>query len=168
MLQRCERPRARDDRGETLVELVVAVAVLGIAAVAILGGMLLSVKSSDIGRKYATSGAYVRSFAEAIQNHVDNNSGYVDCAAPGVYETAVRGTYGLDEGKYTPTSSKAWWWSGSEWKETGCTSALDGGLQRITVSVASKDGRGTESLTVVLRRPCNGNASAAGDNPCAP
>src|SRR3954447_1727605 len=73
------RAPQRDDRGETLIELLVAVAILGIAGVAILGGLLVSTQASTIHRNSATGGAYVRSFAEAIQADVDQN-GYKSCA----------------------------------------------------------------------------------------
>ena len=86
------RPRGRSERGETLVELIVSVAILGVAAVAILAGLMLTAKSSDVQRNQATGGAYVRSFAEAIQTDVDTNgyktcanalSGYASVAVPG-------------------------------------------------------------------------------------
>ena len=101
---RCTPPRS--ERGETLIELVVAVAILGMAAVAILGGLMVSIQSSVMHRNDASGGAYVRSFAEAIQTDVDS-SGYKSCAnalnpsagyadvavprpAPGLYQ--VRGS----------------------------------------------------------------------------
>ena len=59
-----------DERGETLVEVIVAIVILGIAAAAILGGVVLSVKTSDVHRKEASGGGYVRSDAEEIQRYV--------------------------------------------------------------------------------------------------
>src|SRR4051812_45015166 len=74
------RTLARTERGETLIELVVAIAILGIAGVAILGGLMMSVRTSVMHRNDATGGAYVRSFAESIQSSVDSSGGYKSCA----------------------------------------------------------------------------------------
>jgi hypothetical protein len=43
------------------------------------------------------------------------------------------------------------YWSGSAW-QSSCTTDL--GLQQLTVQVASDDGRATERVDVVLRKPC--------------
>ena len=59
--------RQRDERGETLVELVVALAILGIAGVAVLTGMMLNVRASSANRNEAGGSSYARSAAEAIQ-----------------------------------------------------------------------------------------------------
>jgi prepilin-type N-terminal cleavage/methylation domain-containing protein len=154
--------RARDDRGETLIELVVSVAILGIAAVAILAGLMLSVKASDQHRGEATGGAYVRSFAEAIQNYVDAN-GYKACA------TAVSAYGGVSVPDLPPGYTKAvvgvQSWTGSGWDT--CTA---NGIQRVDLKVTSPGDavhRTTETLTVILRAPCNGPAVASGDNPCS-
>lgn len=55
------------DTGVTLVELVVTVAILGIAFAAIVGGMLTSVVGSDHHRKQATAETVVRTYAELVK-----------------------------------------------------------------------------------------------------
>lgn len=155
------RGAAHDERGETLVELMMAIAILGIAAVAILSGLLLSVKTSTVHRNEASGGAYVRSFAEAIQNYVDS-SGYVACASAastyaGVAVTNIPGTY-------TKLVTAVQSWNGSSWGS--CTAD---GIQRLELTVRTTGDathRAEEKLTVILRRPCNGPATVAGANPC--
>ena len=156
------RTPRNDDRGETLVELVVAVAILGIAAVAILGGLMMTIQSSVMHRNDASGGAYVRSFAEAIQTDVDNN-GYKTCA------NALSGYAGvavpdLPSG-YTKTVTAVQSWNGSAWGL--CTAD---GIQRLELQVRTTGDalhRADEKLTVILRRPCNGSAATAGSNPCS-
>jgi prepilin-type N-terminal cleavage/methylation domain-containing protein len=159
------RALRRDDRGETLIELVVAIAILGIAAVAILGGLLLSTQTSTIHRNSATSGAYVRSFAEAIQADVDQN-GYKSCAnavdpSTGYVAVAVPGL----PATYTKAVTAVQSWNGSAWG--GCTAD---GIQRLDLKVTTPGDsvhKGEESLTVVLRKPCTGSATTAGNDPCS-
>jgi prepilin-type N-terminal cleavage/methylation domain-containing protein len=153
----------RDERGESLVELIVAVAILGIAAVAILSGLMLSVKASDQHRKEATGGAYVRSFAEAIQDSVDAAGGYQSCASA----ASSYGAVAVPDlpASYTKSVTAVKSWSGSSWD--ACSAA---GIQRVDLKVTSPGDashRFEETLTVVLRRPCNGDAAPAGADPCA-
>lgn len=156
------RAPQRSDSGETLVELVVAVAIIGIAAVAILGGLMVGIQTSVMHRNDATGGAYVRSFAEAIQTDVDNN-GYKTCAnaQSGYALVTVRD---LPPG-YTRAVTAVHSWNGSAWGP--CTAD---GLQRLDLKVTTTGDalhRADETLTVILRRPCNGSAATAGANPCS-
>jgi len=158
--------RSRDEQGETLVELMVAVAILGIAAVAILSGLILSVKASTVHSNQATGGAYVRSFAEAIQNHVDA-SGYSACGTGGA--TAIATYQGvavtnLPTG-YTKTVVSVQSWSGTSWG--ACTNL---GIQRLNLKITTPGDashRAEEVLTVILRQPCNGAATTSASDPCA-
>jgi hypothetical protein len=49
-----------NDRGETLLEVLIAVVIIGVAIVAIIGGLVTSVLMSDVHRKQATAGSAVR------------------------------------------------------------------------------------------------------------
>jgi prepilin-type N-terminal cleavage/methylation domain-containing protein len=160
------RPSAqRDDRGETLVELVVAIAILGIAAVAILAGLEMSVRTSDQHRRHAESGTHVRSFAEAIQQSVDTNAGYKTCGNVGSYASLT--FPGLPAG-YTPAVVSVKKWNGSAW--VACAGTDDGlGTQQLELTVTSPGDaarRVVETLIVVVRKPCNGPATTTADMPC--
>ncbi len=154
-----------DDRGETLIELVVAVAILGLAAVAILGGLMASIRTSVMHRNDASGGAYVRSFAEAIQTDVDI-SGYKSCANALNPSSGYAGVTVLDlPTGYTTSVMAVRSWNGSTWG--ACTAD---GIQRLDLKVTTTGDsahKADETLTVILRQPCNGNATTAGDNPCS-
>jgi prepilin-type N-terminal cleavage/methylation domain-containing protein len=150
-----------DDRGETLIELVVAIAVMGIAAVAILGGLMMSIRTSVMHRNDATGGAYVRSFAEAIQTDTDAN-GYKSCANAQSGYAGV-GVPDLPTG-YTKSVTAVQSWTGSAWG--ACTAD---GIQRLDLKVTTtgdNEHKADQTLTVVLRQPCNGAALILGANPC--
>jgi type II secretory pathway pseudopilin PulG len=136
-----------DDRGETLLELLMAVVILGIGAVAIGAGLTTAVLASDLHRKESTAGTVVRDFGEAIQTAVAAG-GYVPCAGPG--------TYGSPAGFVVPTGfassvTTTKYWNGTTWQPS-C--AADTGLQQLTIQVAGNDGRATERVVIVIRKPC--------------
>jgi type II secretory pathway pseudopilin PulG len=136
------RARLAGDRGETLLELVVALAILGIAVVAVIGGLSAAVMLSDVHRKQAAAGVAVRDYAEAVQTAVATGH-YTACAAPPVTFTPPAG--------YSSSVVAVRFWSGTAWL-AACSA--DTGLQRLSLQVASLDGRAAERLDVVLRKPC--------------
>lgn len=150
------RPRShvRRDDGETLVEVLVAIVIMGIGAVAILGAFEFSIKVSVISRGESQSQAAVRSFAEAIQNSLNTSGTYTKCAPLNKYKTSTT-TAQIPSG-YTATQAAAQSWTGSGWTSS-CPSA-DPGVQRVVLTVTNNGIRGngvTEQLTVILRKPCN-------------
>jgi type II secretory pathway pseudopilin PulG len=136
------------DAGATLVELIVAIAILSIAIVAIVGGLGTSVIVSDMHRKQATAGTAVRDFGEAVVA-----SPYVEsCGAAASYADAFAAPAG-----FTRSVTRVARWNATTKlfvadTATGC--AADTGVQKVSLSVASTDGRATESLDVVIRKPC--------------
>lgn len=148
------RPDLRDDQGETLVELLVSIVILGIGAVAILAGLMFSVKSAEIGRSQATGGAYVRSWAEAIQADVDAANSLGNCSTYGSIFTSLK-SGNPDLAGYTQS----------------CVATSEGdGLQRLTLRLTSAGDAqhaASESLVVLIRQPCNGATSSSADDPCS-
>jgi len=158
--------RSRESElGETLVEVLVAVIILGLTGVAVMAGLGLAVKSSSIHRAETTGGAYVRSYAEAIQNYVATSgvTNYKPCAAANAYNvSAVTSTLNLPPG-YKATQDAAL--SVGPTGATG-TCSSDTGTQQLTLHVASAsaagvpDGRATETLVIIVRKPCDPSVSA--------
>ncbi|OIJ25907.1 type IV pilus modification PilV family protein [Nocardioides luteus] len=148
------------DRGETLVEVLVAVSILGIAGVAVVTGLQMSITSSDIHRKQTTGGAYARSYAESIQDYVAAAADrYVPCAGANAYSPATVGFtvpagYTAEQAlaKRVPPDGGA----------AGACSGNDTGVQQIEITLSASDGRAAERLTVLLRRPCGPRMAMCG------
>lgn len=149
------RSAARSDDGATLVETLVALVILGIAGVAILAGLQLSVMASDIHSKQTSDGAYVRGYAEAIERYLDASGNYAKCAGANVYSPATVG-YTIPAGHSAQQAAAV--------PLAGNGTALscpggDQGIQRLRLAVSSDDGRATETLTIVVRRSCGTGTS---------
>ena len=144
-----------NDEGETLIELIIAVAIMGIAVVAIVSGLVTSILMSDVHRKQATAATYVRDYAEAIENVVAGG-GYAACNATSYAGTAVAG---FDATKYQKSfvTGSAKYWNGTSWQSI-CP-AVDAGLQQMVLQVNSIDNRATETLAIIVRNPCGPGSS---------
>jgi type II secretory pathway pseudopilin PulG len=150
-------------RGDTLVELLVAVSILGIAVVALLGGIGTSIVVSDIHRKDATAQAVVRSYAESIESGVALHgamSTYVDCGAADAY-SAPPG-FSVPHG-YTATVTIVRYWTGAVFAPACLSRGDDTGIQRLTLKVSTADTLAAETLDLVIRKPCRES-----DEVCAP
>ena len=130
--------RLADDGGFSLIELLAAISIMGIAVVTILGAMGTSIFISDLNRKQANAQTILRSAAESIKA-----ASYVACPSPDYPvpppPSGYQSTYQLqayDDGTGT--------WSAP------CASSV---LQRIAIHVTSTDGRASESLQIVKRKP---------------
>lgn len=132
------RGAPRPDAGFSLVELMLAVAILGISALAIVGGMMTSIQVSDLGRRQAEGQTQVRAFAEAVAG-----APYSTCATSYATSYAPPAGYG--------TSMTVAYWDGTSSFTSTCPT--DTGLQRVTLTVTADDGRGSESVAIAKRRP---------------
>jgi Tfp pilus assembly protein PilV len=131
-------PAGVDDRGETLLEILLAVVIMGIAVVALMAGLTTSVLMSDIHRKQSTAGAYLRDYAEAVENSVAAGN-YLGCSnAAGYAAVPVTSFPATGYARSVVSSSCAF---GSD-------------VQQLTLQVRSTDGRASERLVVFVRKPC--------------
>jgi type II secretory pathway pseudopilin PulG len=161
------------ERGETLVELLITTVILSIAVVAVVGGLAVSIRMSDVHRKQATAGAAVRAFAEALQARVAAN-GYTPCAlaavtfpvdptsSPTDYPlTGPNVVYAAPAG-YTPSyTGVAYWVTAPTNAFRNTCPANDSGVLRVSLRVQSNDHAVAETLDVVLRRPCRAGETCA-------
>lgn len=131
-----------DDRGDTLIEVIAAVFVLGIAAVAIVSAMTMSVKMSDYHRKQANASALLHNYAESLV------AGYRPCTSSNSQPYTLATQAG-----FTAPSVTVSYWTGSSFGSTSCPAGGDPGVQRVRLAVSSIDSRASESLTVVVRQP---------------
>jgi type II secretory pathway pseudopilin PulG len=140
--------RQRDDRGETLVELLISLTILGTTVVALVAGIGTSIVVSDTHRKEAVAGAVVRSYAEAIESSVNAGAtSYVACPTLATYGSGFVAPTG-----YTPAVTAVTYWNGTGFDATSCSA--DFGVQQLSLKVTSADARATERLVLVIRRPC--------------
>ncbi|MDQ6946605.1 MAG: type II secretion system GspH family protein [Actinomycetota bacterium] len=125
-----EGRRLRGQAGSTLVELILTIAIMGIAFTTLLGGTFTAVAASDRQRKAVAAETVLASFAEAIK------------LAP--YEVCPATNY---EASYTPPAHFSH-------KMVGCTPLTPPvpDAQLLTLQVASDDGRATEKVQIVKRK----------------
>jgi Tfp pilus assembly protein PilE len=136
-----------DDKGETLIELMIAVAIMGIVVVAIVGGIATSIMMSDIHRKQATAGAYVRNYAEAVVAYVA--AGSFDASASPDYSPS-KVVFAAPAGFVASLTSVRCWVDASN-QFSSCTTGSS--VQQVTLNVASSDSRASETLLVIVRKP---------------
>ncbi|MGW5398761.1 type IV pilus modification PilV family protein [Streptomyces sp. NPDC003952] len=134
------RPRRRrGEEGETLIEVLVAVVLIGVAFVTILGGMGTAIISSVTQQEVTSADSIVRSAAEKVVG-----APYVSCA--GGYETPA------PPAGYTVTVEVAYW-DGVGAFGAACSPTADTGVQRITLTVHSTGPRPVRDVTLeVVKR----------------
>jgi Tfp pilus assembly protein PilV len=133
--------RIADDRGLTLIEMLITVTVLGAGFIAILAGLTTTMRTSSLHRQQSRGEAIVREYAEKV-----DAAAYVPCAAPAIYEGAYTPPTGwtatVVDVRYLDATTNAY---------VGCPA--DTGVQVVSVRVAHDGGDVTERLDVVKRVP---------------
>jgi Tfp pilus assembly protein PilV len=141
MRRRC--PLERDDRGESLLEILVAITILAICVIAIGSGIVLSIKMSEVHRSQASAQDYLHNYAETLEAAT-----YVPCAPASTYASAIA-PVGTPTGFAAPTVSVKYWVVASASFAANCPT--DGGLQQVTFTLQSTDNLVSESLVATIR-----------------
>lgn len=143
------RARASEEQGETLIEIMAAVVLMGTAVVAVLSGLFTAVVSSDLHKRQTRAASEVTNVVEAI-----SNAQYQPCTTSvPTYASALPSLpsgYTLLPLVVEPLASKSA--LDPSWSAT-CPSIGDQGAQRITVTVTQGTGgrKVTEKLVYVKR-----------------
>ena len=148
--------------GETLVELLMTIVILGLAIVALVTAMLAVIVTSNSHRRRVKAANELTTISEKIQG-----MDYVPCASTSTYASAYSG---ITADNFTPSIDSVGWLADKNAatpafnKPTCATAADDLGLQQITISINSpKQTPVTETLVIIKRDDrCVGLSVAAG------
>lgn len=139
---------ARPDDGFTLLEILVAVALLAVAVTAIVSGMMTTILASDVHRKQATGESVSRGYAESVKTAL--TAAYVPCATTAVYQ-AVPVTF--NPNFYTVAIEEVAYQSGGTWSTTPPVTCLTSNpAQRVRLSIKATDDRADERVEIVVRK----------------
>jgi Tfp pilus assembly protein PilV len=160
-LRRLLLKRRLEDRGETLLELTITIAVIGIGITSILGAVMIALHASTLDQRQVQAQARLKSWAEKL-----NTAAYADCATTTTYPSYATFTTqtpplpALPSG-FTATYGVVKSWNGTAFVDTSSScvaGTTDTGVQlvdlRMNVADSLYPGFSTE-LWVTLRKPCS-------------
>lgn len=146
--------RAPGDAGESLLEVILSIALMGLAFTASLGAMQLGLIGSQVHRSHATAETVLLRAVEKLKAEtaytpcaVANDASYLPDAQ------SVASASGWDATTVSIPSVE--YWNGAGFQSSGC-SGLEAvatilRMQLITVQVTSPDGDAVESMSFVKR-----------------
>jgi hypothetical protein len=156
--------RPRSQGGESLLELIVAVAILGLGVVALLGGLGTAVFASSLHRSQTDVSAVVTAAAEKVKA-----APFMACALPDDYIRPAGNPFAYPGWTGTVSGSIADW-DGAKFEPRDLAASpplpcaqmalLGFREQRLTITAVSSDGKVQQSVELVKRyRDCPTPAS---------
>jgi type II secretory pathway pseudopilin PulG len=153
------------ERGETLLELVISLAILGIVVVAVFGSIMVAIHFSTVHRNEVKASDYLRSAAESIENVVatpanGNPDGYVASCSASTLTTDYLAGYSTGDTNFHASITAVGLWTGTQF-QTCTTNPNTTGLEQLTVQVVTTDGSVKETLTMVVRTTCSSGTTCS-------
>jgi Tfp pilus assembly protein PilE len=151
--------RARGARGETLVELLVTVTIMGMVIVALVAGLSTTLVAGDSHRQESRAEGVLRSYAEWLESPA--TVPYTACGSPSDYTSAASG-FAPPAGWTVSVTGVAYLQPGREY---GADCGTDLGAQQLTVRAVSPHAAhgADESVVIVKRRGALNGSDAAGE-----
>ena len=131
-----------------MIELLVALVIMGTAVIAVVGGLGTAIMMSDVHRQQAAIAAHLNTFAANVEGAVAGSPGYVECADEHAYPWINPGPPYHAEIEH-PVQ---YWNPAMSTFTTSCTLGSDPGVQLLTLHVWSD--RVDRTMDVVVRKPC--------------
>lgn len=144
-MRRRERALSEREAGDSLVELLVTMVVLGIATTGVTGALSAVGRGSAMHRQQILAQNVLRSWAEQV-----SAAPYADCATAG----SVAAPAAAMPSGFAASVTGVQYWNGTAFAGS-CTA--DTGVQRITLRVTAPNGLSpavSQSVAVVVRKPC--------------
>jgi type II secretory pathway pseudopilin PulG len=151
------------ESGETLVELMITVAILGVSMVAILGALWTTLRVADFNSKTSSGDTVLRTFAETMKQGAPTDTyHYVPCTVAGAAVTYPAYAPLAPYNRYDATVIQIEYLTGYDANnqptfttDGRCPAATDLGLQQITLKVVGPNNdatvKTTQSMTIVKR-----------------
>ncbi len=151
------------ERGDTLIEVLVALLVLGLTALALIIAFSTSISASQRHRDIATANIVLGTASQQALSQVEQNPNFFGCQAPGVTDTAyvqnnVTLTVAPNYDGYTAKIDSVQYWNGSTF-QPDCIPNSNPPLQ-VVVEV---DGNGEQYFNTFVVDLPSGNAGLAAD-----
>jgi type II secretory pathway pseudopilin PulG len=144
---RCRRAqdpdRAQGEAGESLVELLLTVLIIGIVFVAVIGALGTTIIASDLHRRQSSAEVLLVDALESVKRQA-----YVPCSSAGTGSYDATAGVTVPDGWTVAVTSVHGWNGVSAW--VACP-ADDHGLERVTITVTSPGGATTNQADVVKR-----------------
>ena len=148
-------PHVHREDGFSLAELLITIVLISVTFVAILTGLMMTIRVSAAHRTQATTDAVARSAAEWVKDS-SHNPYRTTCNGITMYTTAG---LAIPTG-YSAAITRVEYWDGAAPAATGtynvafqngCPAGGDKGLQRITIVATASNGQATETVQVLKR-----------------
>jgi Tfp pilus assembly protein PilV len=133
--------QARDERGETLAEVLVTMAILAIAVVVLVGALADTIVASSSHRQHTTGDTIARDVSEALKNR--NTAFQANGSYPGSFGVAVPSGFTVNVA--------ATCWNGNSPATFSASANCTTGLQQLVVTVTST-AKGEQEAVTILKR----------------
>lgn len=149
--------------GETLVELLMTIAIIMVAATAVLGALATSISASGQHRRIAALDTVLKSYAENAKYQIQlNSSPAFACPPPSAYSTLPWTPpvgYTPADGYGVSITAVQYWDGAATPPGFDAAGPCTNGLQLLTIS-ATGPASGVDTMQVVVRSPTFSQADA--------
>ena len=157
----------RSERGDTMVEILLALIVLGLTSVALIVAFSTTLSASAEHRTLTSADIAINDYTQAVTAGIEANQDLFTCPTPALSATANAAYYNTElaissPAPYSPTITAVQYWntSTSAFTTLGSSSCIANASELITVSVGS--GSHLQTMQFVVDSPTSGSNYVGG------